>query len=362
MELTFRRQAGTLAARRGGRRDAGPSAAAGPDRPAGPRPAWEISDMSLELHRPKRHERFDRCRLACGGWTGGLQLHREEHRVGTDMIAPPGRDVSEHEVENRRLARSVPKAPVRAGPLLACVVCLTSWGCSGNSAPEPDLSIDQLAEEMLRIATVLQESHPEVPAIEVGDLLESVLENGGCLDVINGEKWKDAKTRLRGEGKEFLIPVVEAFAKKCRDSTELRRDGNKPVTEEEKERLIRKYMAPFLKPEIETNEAIAYRSLGDLRRDWNLNIPPEQRFTTEIRAATPTSGYYGYWFVDCGRGGFMAIPCEYGKSGIHTYILMTGSPAFYRKDLHGRVLSRLPEDPEKEGWIEVGTDGLPEVS
>jgi len=278
------------------------------------------------------------------------------------MIVPPRRDASGHMRKHFCSGDCDVTAQCTAWILLSYLMCVMPCGCSGNSGKESDLSIDELAEEMLRVVGAVQQSHSMTLADEVEGMLESVLENGGCLDVINGEKWEDAKTRLRGEGKEFLIPVVEAFAKKCRDSTELRRDGNKPVTEEEKERLIRKYMAPFLKPEMETNEAIACRSLHELRRDWNLNIPPEQRFTTEIRAATPTSGYYGYWFVDCGRGGFMAIPCEYGKSGIHTYIVMTGSPAFYRKDLHGRILSRLPEDPEKEGWIEVGIDGLPKGS
>jgi hypothetical protein len=110
---------------------------------------------------------------------------------------------------------------------------------------------------------------------------------------------------------------------------------------------------------METNAVIAMRSLSELRGDWLLKTPEDKRFTKEIRAATPDSGYHGYWFKDCGGGGFVAIPCEYGKTAIYTLIIMPRIPIYYRKDLGGRVLSKIPENPEKEGWVEFGTNGKP---
>jgi hypothetical protein len=226
-----------------------------------------------------------------------------------------------------------------------------SAGCSGEGHGEQDLSIEELCEEMLRILAAVRESQPHGQIEEAESLLESVIGNRGSLDVLNGEKWEHIKARLRKEGKQSLVPVVEAFAAKCRASTELRREGAKAVRGKVKAEVMEKYGAPHVRPEIETNEAVARRSLGDLGGEWFMKTPKEKSLIKEVRAATRDRGYYGYWFVDYGNGGFAAIPCMYGTSGIQTFIRMPGrAPLCYAKDLGGSILSRLPENPEREGW------------
>jgi len=235
---------------------------------------------------------------------------------------------------------------------------LVPLSCSEDPVREPDLSIYKLMQENMRAVMEVQKSHPETSVDELSDLLQSVLENDGRLDLVQGEKWSDFKARLAREHKAFLIPVIEKYAAKCRASTELREEGHKVRTPEQVqelvEGLVKKYKGPFLRPPIEVNESIARRSLHELNMDWSLKTPVAQRSTNDIRAATPDRGYYGYWFVECGGGGFMAIPCNYGQSGIHTFIRMPDNVGgYYKKDLRGSVLSALPKDPDKDGWTEI---------
>jgi hypothetical protein len=238
--------------------------------------------------------------------------------------------------------------------LLGGIVFLLPLSCSEDPVREPDLSIHELMQENMLAVLEVQKSHPEIWAADVGELLESVLENDGWLDVVQGEKWPDFKARLAREHKAFLIPVIEKYAAKCRASTELREEGHKVLTPQQVQDLIRKYKGPFRRPPMDVNESIARRSLSDLNMDWSLKTPEAERSTNDIRAATPDRGYHGYWFVECGDGGFMAIPCNYGQSGIHTFIRMRGiAGGYYKKDLRGGVLSALPKDPEKEGWTEI---------
>jgi hypothetical protein len=239
---------------------------------------------------------------------------------------------------------------------------LAPLGCSKDTGKEPDLSIEDLGNELLHAVAAVQEAHPDTPSIAAGDLLEAVLKSHGRMDVVGGEKWEDVKVRLAREHREYLIPVAEVFAAKCRASTELQRDGGRPLTEEEKAKAIQAHltrMGAFVRPEMETNAVIAWRSLDDLQADWLMKTPEDKRFTKEIRAATPDRGYHGYWFKDCGNGGFMAIPCEYGKTAIYTLIATSRTHAIYRKDLGGSVLTEIPENPEKEGWVEIEINGKP---
>jgi len=229
-----------------------------------------------------------------------------------------------------------------------------SAGCSGDRHSEQDLSIEELCEEMLRILAAVRGSQSDVQKEEAEGLLESVIGNGGNLEVLEGEKWEHIKARLRNEGKQSLIPMVERFAAKCRASTELRREGAKVVTGKVKAKIVEKYSAPYVRPEIETNEAVARRSLGDLGGEWFTKTPKDKSLIKEVHAATRDRGYYGYWFVDYGNGGFAAIPCRYRMSGKHTYIRMPGRVPFcYAKDLGGNILSQIPENPESEGWTKT---------
>lgn len=117
--------------------------------------------------------------------------------------------------------------------------------------------------------------------------------------------------------------------------------------------LTRHVLSSTKELNIEKNEKVAVRSLHYLVADESYVAGGRAEWeNTEITDAPKESVYWGYNVHLIPDKGIVAIPAQYGVTGIHTFYVDL-EYAYYRKDLKGSILTALPTSPIEAGWHEL---------
>lgn len=179
------------------------------------------------------------------------------------------------------------------------------------------------------------------------------------------ESWQAIHKELSEDGAGYMIPMIEEYIKKVQATPNFEPTPtytSKDITNSLPWKIVDKLMPGRLSESDEaklerqekTAKTVITMELGSI---LIFNSFPLEQGKKQILSSTKAKGFRGYYYIVVKEGddiiGFIGNPCEYGKSGVFTYIVCEGGYKAYKKDLKGKELKTLPKSPKKGGWTRI---------